>query len=372
MKGCIISRKTKKGEKRYYVIVDLPVAPGEKRKQKWSQAFTTEKEAEIALPNILLEVQNKNYLSSNHLLFSTVIQNYLAKCEGEVAKSTYKRYASCCKLIDTQLGGYPIRKIEPHFIQNFFAFLKERGYTPNTLQKYKAVLQQIFLYATELHIIPHSPIPKLKIHGRSHHTEFETWSSKELHDFLECVRGTPIFIPVLLAGTTGMRAGEVVGLKWKDVDLDNKTLRVQRSKTFDNSLKTPKTKASKRPIMLMEWVVEELKRYQLLQKAYRLQYGKTYVKSDFVCTHKNGKPLDTNYVAKTFPRKIQRYHFTPIRFHDLRHSFATIALTNGIHVKVIQEILGHSDIKVTLETYSHVLPVVHENSMAKITKAFSV
>lgn len=371
MKGCISCRKTKKGEKRYYVIVDLPTAPGEKRKQKWSKAFLSHKEATKALPNILLEVQASNYTSSQLLMFHTVIQNYLSKCEGELAKSTYKRYKSCCKLIDEELGLYPIKKLEPHMIHQFFERLKKKDYTPNTIQKYKAVLQQIILYATELRIIDHSPVPKLKVRGQSSNTEHETWSKTQLHDFLRCLKGEPIYIPVLLAGTTGMRCGEIVGLKWKDIDFETNTLRVMRSKTFDDSLKIPKTKASKRPIKLIDWVADELKKYQLSQKTNRIKYGKDYIKSDFVCTLENGKPLNTNYVTKTFPRKVAQHHFDKIRFHDLRHTFATIALANGIHPKVVQEILGHSNIKVTLDTYSHVLPVVHTDSMEKITKAFS-
>lgn len=180
-----------------------------------------------------------------------------------------------------------------------------------------------------------------------------------------------MYIPVLLAGTTGLRAGEICGLKWKDLDHENKTMRIQRAKDFDNTLKVPKTKASKRMIHLMDWVVEDLKKHQLSQKSKRLQFGKAYIKSDFVCTLDDGTPISTNYLTKTFPRKIKQHNFSKIRFHDLRHSFATISLANGVHPKVVQEILGHSNIQVTLSTYSHVIPVVHSESMSKITQAFS-
>lgn len=372
MKGCIVEKKNSKGKKKYHIVVDLPKKEGAKRKQKWFSSWNSYRDAENALPNILLEVRGYSYESSNNLPFKQVIEDYLISSENELAKSTYKRYTSCCNLIKEELGHIPIKKIEPCMIQDYFKLLKnKKKFSTATIQKHKSVLQQIFQYAIELRIIDHSPVPKLRIATNHAETEHDTWSSEQIRMFLNCVKGEPIYIPVLLAGTTGMREGEIVGLKWKDIDFQNNTLSVLRSKDFDNTLKVPKTKSSKRKIHLMDWVVEELKKHQTSQKSKRLKYGKKYVVSDFVCTLDNGKPLSTNYVTKTFPRKVTQNNFSKIRFHDLRHSFATISLANGIHAKVVQEILGHSSIQVTLNTYSHVIPTVHSESMDKLTKAFS-
>ncbi len=371
MKGCIYCRTSTKNKKLYYVVVDLPKPPNGKRRQKWSKGFLSRKDAEKALPFFLLSAQDSFKASYTKILFKTVVTNYLAKCEGEVARSTYKRYASCCKKINAHLGDYLIQNIEPHYIQDFFSSLKQEGYKATTLQKYSALLKQIFWYATELKIILQSPMPRLKIRTTHQTYEHHTWSATQYKAFLSCLKGQPLFVPVLLAGSTGMRCGEILALKWSDIDLEKHLVHVQRSKSFDNSLNVPKTKTSKRAIALIPFVVDALKSHALKQKANRLLFGENYFKSDFICTHANGKPLDTNYVAKTFPRKIKKYHFDVIRFHDLRHSFATIALENGIHAKVVQEILGHSDIKVTLNTYSHVLPTVHETSVDTIAKAFS-
>ena len=178
-------------------------------------------------------------------------------------------------------------------------------------------------------------------------------------------------MPTLLAAMTGMRAGEILALKWKDIDFDNNSLRVSKSKTFDDTLKSPKNKSSKRPINLMPAVVSALQEYKTVQKKNKLRYGIDYFKSDFICTLDNGKPMSTNYLTTTFKRKVKQYHFIQIRFHDLRHSFATISLTNGVHPKVVQEILGHSSIKVTMDTYSHVIPTMHQESMSKIEQAFN-
>lgn len=367
MKGSIIGRNTKNG-KRYYIVVDLPVAPGEKRKQKWIAAGTNKREAEKLLPKVLLKFQS--YTNNDHLLFQDVTHDYLYKAQHSLAKSTYKRYLSCSKILNQEFGKYPLVKITPYMISQFFKELQKKDYTPASIQKYKSVIKQIFLYAVELKIIDVSPVPKYTIKSSNSEDEHKTWTTQQIFDFLNHVKGQPIYLPVLLAASTGMRCGEIVGLKWKDINFTTNTIHVVRSKTFDDTLKSPKTKSSKRPIHLMDHVVAELKAYQLWQKKNRIKYGKDYHKSDFVCTLEDGTPLNTNYISKTFPRKVIKYKFEPIRFHDLRHSFATIALSNGIHAKVVQEILGHSSIKVTLDTYSHVIPTMHSDSMDKLNQAF--
>lgn len=375
MRGSIVERKNTKGKKIYYIVVDLPKVPGAKRKQKWFSSFnnnkwTTRKQAEADLPKILVQVQGASYMSHDKVVLAQVIDDYLFNNQSDLAKATYKRYLSCCKAIKDELGHVPIQKVQPQMIQEYFKKLRAKGLQPSTIQKHKVVLQQIFNYAITMQMIQYSPIPKMKIRSTSRTSEYETWSIEQIEEFLRHIKGEPLYIPVLLATKTGMRCGEILGLKWKDVDFDKKTLYVRRAKTFDNSLKTPKNDTSKRPIELMNDLVTELKAHQLSQKKKKLSLGKEYVKSDFICTLDDGTPIKTNYVSKTFPRKVKSLKFPKIRFHDLRHSFATIALANDIHPKVVQEILGHSDIKVTLQTYSHVIPTLHKDSIDKIEKIF--
>lgn len=367
MQGSIVSKNTKKG-KRYYIVIDLPVPPNSKRKQKWISAGTTKREAQNLLPKVLLKYQS--YTNNDDLLFKDIATDYLYNAEYNLSKSTYKRYASCSKAICDVFGAYTVSKINPYMISQYLKSLQTKNYTPSTIQKYKTVLTQIFNYAIDLKIIDVSPIPKYKITNRSYQKEHQTWSTQELNDFLLYIKSQPLYIPVLLSGTTGIRCGEVVALKWKDVDFEKGVLYIVRSKTYDNTLKSTKNKSSRRSIHLMDHVVNELKAHQLQQKKNRIKYGKDYMKTDFICTLENGTPMSTNYISKTFPRKIKQYNFNSIRFHDLRHSFATIALSNGIHAKIVQEILGHSNIKITLDTYSHVIPTIHSESMLKLEKAF--
>lgn len=376
MKGSIVQRKNAKGKKKYYIVVDLPRLPGEKRKQKWfsnnGQAWDSQKAAEQALPNILLKMQGSSYIQSDKLLLAKLIDDYLYRAENSLAKSTYKRYLSCCHRLKEELGTLPVQKIQPYTIENYFVKLQKEGLKPNTLKKHRMVVKQIFAYAKELNVVDSAPVPKLSISESSIGHEHETWNATELRQFLMETKHHPIYVPVLLAGTMGMRQGEIAGLKWKDIDFDKATLYIKRAKTYDDTFSKTKNKSSRRPVRIPSFVLEELKEHQLSQKKMKLLHGKDYYKSDFVCTLRDGTPLSTNYIAKTFPRKVKQHKFPTIRFHDLRHSFATIALSNGIHPKIVQEILGHSDIKITLQTYSHVIPVMHGDSMAKIEKMFAI
>lgn len=368
MKGSIVERETKNGKK-YYIVIDLPKGADGKRKQKWFSSYDTRKEAERDLPYKLIECEG--YKNSDDLLFKTLSNDYLMRVEQHIAKSTYKRYTSCIKLINSQIGNIKLKKVDPFIIQDYFQFLRNKGYAFATIQKHKAVLGQVYAYGIEMQLVKTSPIPKLKNSTRNQYEEKNVWNAEQVKMFLTAIEKELIYIPVVLASTTGMRQGEITGLKWSDIDFEKKILYVQRSKDFDGTLKSPKTNMSKRSIHLTDFCITALKNHNKQQKVNALKYGKDYIKSDFVCTMKKGKPMNNNYITKTFPRKVEQNHFERIRFHDLRHTFATICLTNGVHAKVVQEILGHSKIQVTLNTYSHVIPSVHEESMIKIGKAFN-
>ncbi len=359
------------GKTRYYIVVDLPRLKGQKRRQKWFPCGTSYREAEAMLPQILLDVQSKNYLSSKNVRFKDVAEDYLFKNQKRLSASTYKRYSSITEELKQTFGETPINSIEPYLVEQYFKTLIQRGLAPTTLSKYRVVLSQIFEFACELHVIKTIPIAKFKAKGNGTTYDFQVWSTNEIDQFLSAIYDTPLYMPVFLAAHTGMRLGEVLALKWSEVDFKNRQLTVRYSLALDNTLKTTKTKHSRRTIKLMASTLETLEKRKLLQKKNKLAYGNEYFKSDFVCTFDNGKPLSRNYVATTFPRKVKQLNFSKIRFHDLRHSFATIALSNGVNAKVVQEILGHSTIRTTLDIYSHVIPTMQEQSVDVLEKAFN-
>lgn len=369
MKGSI-AKKIVAGQTRYYVVVDLPRLKGEKRKQKWFPVGTSYRQAETELPKILLSIQSKHYLNSQNVRFSDVADDYLFNNQSRLAASTYKRYVGIVEKLKDYFGHYTMQEIEPYHVEQYTKSLIQMHLSSNTISKYRLVLGQICQYAQELKIIESIPIAKMK-RIRSDHYSFQVWSSEEAHEFLMHIKDTPLYMPVFIAIHTGMRLGEVLALRWSEIDLANHQLTVRYSLDVNGNVKTTKTKQSRRTIKLIPAVVAELQDCKHQQKLNKLKLGNAYHKNNFVCTFEDGKPLSRNYVSITFRRKVKQYKFPVIRFHDLRHSFATIALSNNVHTKVVQEILGHASSRTTLDVYSHVIPTMQEQSIEMLTQAFN-
>lgn len=369
MKGSIV-KKNVAGKNRYYVVVDLPHPKGAKRKQKWFPVGTSYRAAENALPQILLEVKSKNYLSSQTVQFKNIAEDYLFNNQNRLAASTYKRYAGITKDLIEHFGDYTMQELEPYHMEQYTKSLIQKGLSGNTITKYRLVYHLICEYAQELKIIKSIPLAKLKHGGNREDYTFQVWDNAEATAFLQHIEGSPLYMPVFIAIHTGMRLGEILALKWSEIDLKNGQLTVRYSVDVNGKLKTTKTKQSRRTIKLIPSMIARLKEHKHDQKLNRLAMGNDYFKSDFVCTFQDGRPISRNYVSTTFRRKVHQYQFPVIRFHDLRHSFATIALSNNVHVKVVQEILGHASSRTTLDVYSHVIPTMQTQSLELLTKAF--
>jgi integrase len=178
----------------------------------------------------------------------------------------------------------------------------------------------------------------------------------------------------VLAVTAGLRVGELLGLKWEDVDLDTVTLRVRRTKSQARTGPTftaPKN-GKGRSIRLTQRGVEALKAHKAAQNAERLKAGNLWRDNDLVfCTH-IGKPLDfRNLATASFKPLLEKAGLPDIRFHDLRHTCATLLLSRGHHPKLVQELLGHASVAITLDRYSHVLPGMGDQTAAAMEAALS-
>jgi integrase len=209
--------------------------------------------------------------------------------------------------------------------------------------------------------------------------EMRTWSAPELASFLDQLRGDPLHAPILLAATTGMRRGEVLGLRWRDTDLDagrvavRQTLAAVRDVDGDRGRHVlvfgePKTAKSRRTVPLPAQTVAVLRAHRKAQAAERLLAGADYGDQDLVFAEPDGAPIHPDKFRKRFEVRIGRSGLPPIRFHDLRHTYATLALRAGVHPKVVAEVLGHANISITLDTYSHAIPAMQESAAATVAR----
>jgi integrase len=209
--------------------------------------------------------------------------------------------------------------------------------------------------------------------------EMRTWSAPELASFLDQLRGDPLHAPILLAATTGMRRGEVLGLRWRDTDLDAGRVAVRQTlaavRDVDGQVGRhllvfgePKTAKGRRTVPLPPQTVATLREHRRRQLAERLAVGPDYSDQDLVFAEPDGTPIHPDKFRKRFEVRIGRSGLTPIRFHDLRHTYATLALRAGVHPKVVAEFLGHANISITLDTYSHAIPAMQESAAATVAR----
>jgi integrase len=203
----------------------------------------------------------------------------------------------------------------------------------------------------------------------------KVWTPEEAEAFLASTREHPAHALYVLALTTGMRQGELLGLKWADVDLGAGVLAVRRTLQRQRGrglvFEEPKTAKSRRSIRLSQRAIAALRAHHDRQAFDRRAAGGEWQDQDLVFCDATGGPLDPSYQTATFKRATAVAGLSTIRFHDMRHTAATILLSRGVYVKLVSELLGHATIVLTLDTYSHLIPAMHGDAAAAMDAVFS-
>lgn len=235
---------------------------------------------------------------------------------------------------------------------------------PSLIKKTFEIIRNSLEHAVDFEMIPKNPAKKVKL-PKSNIKEMNIWDENEVNCFLEVAKKDQIYIVFILGLTTGMRQGEILGLRWKDVDLEKGLINIKQTLSHDGKtfLSGAKTKSSLRTINLPLATINHLKRRKRIISKEKLSFGPEYQDFDLIACTQHGKPLNPANVRRSFNRLINLADVPIIRFHDLRHTHATLLLSKGVNVKVVSKRLGHSDIKVTLDTYSHVLPTMQEEAV---------
>jgi len=197
----------------------------------------------------------------------------------------------------------------------------------------------------------------------------QTWTKEQLKAFLEAVADDRLSALWYTIAFTGMRRGEALGLRWRDVDLENSRLSVRRALIPINRevvVSEPKTAKGRRVVALDPSTIEVLKAQAARQLNEQDEWDEAWIDSGLVFTAENGGPLDPESISRYWRQAVKKSMLPPIRLHDLRHTHATLALQAGIHPKVVSERLGHATVSITLDTYSHAIPAMQEEAAALI------
>jgi integrase len=282
-------------------------------------------------------------------------------------ETTWHSYGHAIKRVDQSVGQVPLQSLTTLQLEKFYADLVEAGgkrragLAPKSVRNTHVVLRKALADAERLGLVARNVASSARA-PTARRPEFATWSSDDLRAFFAAVRDDRLYASFVLLATTGMRRGEVLGLRWRDVDLDGAQLAVvQTLSTVGQAtiVAPPKTQRSRRTIFLDSQTVAVLKEQRRHQRSEQLAAGPAWDASDdLVFRDELGEPMHPDWFSREFNRLIRSTGVPRIRLHDLRHTYATLALKTGVHPKVVSERLGHATVGITLDLYSHVTPAI--------------
>ncbi len=354
---------------RYYAVLNYRNAGGQ-RKTKWISLGLPEKgnkrkaEAELARLRAEFEPPKEVGDLSSDMLFADYLLDWLEIAKGRLAVATYSSYAA---MIKKPVGPYfrqrnlTLRELEARHLQMFYSEML-RKVKPNTVIHYHAIIHSALKYAVKTDMLVQNVADKV---DRPKKNSFQPvfLSAEEMQKMFEALRGTKLELPVLVAAFYGFRRGEVLGLKWDAIDFERGTISVIRTvttitldgKQTEIEQQSAKTKSSLRTLPLIGSFREYFLQVKDAQELNKQVCGNCYNHEydGFVFVDELGERMRANYLTSAFPKFLESHGLRRMRFHDLRHSCASLLLANGVPLKHIQEWLGHSDFTTTANIYAH-------------------
>jgi integrase len=338
-----------------------------RRRQKWHGGFKTRREAEVARAKVVNEIHTGSYVLPQHTtLAEWVNDSWLPTSASRLKPTTYHSYRRNMEIhVLPTLGTKPLQQLTPPMLNALYARLgsDDNGRGPlsaKTIRYVHTIIHKALEDALDAGQVSRNVATRAKPPRPTRRTTggIRSWDSRELAQFLSHVRGTRLEAVWRLAAMTGMRRGEILGLRWSDVDLGAARLSVRHAVVavaYEVIASTPKSHHA-RVIDLDLETVDLLRAHRSGQKDERDEWGTDYQDHDLVVAKENGEPIHPHTFSQSFERLVERAGLRRIRLHDLRHTHATLALMAGVPVKVVTERLGHESPAFTLKQYAHVLP----------------
>ena len=347
-------------------------SPSSSRLRLFESIRGSKSQAQRRLHELLLSVEQNAYVKPTRLTVAEFLEEWLQDyAKSNTAPRTYERYEEIVRVhLTPALGSIPLSDLQPQHIQKYYSQALESGRRDGkgglsalTVHKHHRVLYESLKYGVRQGILVRNPAEAVtQPHGQS--KELAMVGANPVQLILEASKETPYYALFFTKAYTGLRRGELVGLRWGDIDLEKATLSVvqtlQQLRNGEYILREPKSKRSRRQIALSPSLVIMLWDHRMKQEQARRLLGKTLAHTDLVFSHADGRPFRPNSVTRALQVIAESVGLKGVRLHDLRHAHATILLQQGVHPKIVQERLGHSSVATTLDIYSHVLPGLQE------------
>ncbi len=351
----------------FYMVLSYPDVSG-KRKTKWIPTGLPVKGNKKKAEKLLMETRRSFEPEckpvEDDMLFSDFMLQWLEIVKPTIAITTYSSYSNMVKSVIAPYfreRGITLSQLRPTDIQTFYMEQLKRV-KPNSVIHYHANIHKALKYAVKIDLLNSNPADKVE---RPKKNPFvgSFYDSDEMAKLFDAAKGSRIEIPILLSAFYGLRRSEVLGLKWSAIDFQNNTITIKHTVTSCNlngkhvqiAQDTTKTKSSRRTLPLVPVFREKLLEVKAYQEECRRLCGKCYNKQylGYICVDEMGDLISPHYLTSAFPKLLEKNGLRRIRFHDLRHSCASLLLANGAQMKDIQEWLGHSDFSTTANIYAH-------------------
>ena len=355
----------------YYIVLSYKDAAG-KRKTKWEATGLSVKRNKKKAEALLLE-RRRNFMVptapaeirlDDDILFSDFMLKWLEVTKSTIQITTYASYQGMVERVIVpyfRKRGIKLVDLKATDLQDFYTKQLERV-KANSVIHYHANIHKALKYAVKLDLISSNPADKIE-RPKKERFMANFYDADEVNRLFEISKGTKLEIPILFGAFYGMRRSETLGMKWDAIDFERDTITIRHTLTtvaLDGKRITvaedrTKNKSSMRTLPLVPFVKERLLELKAEQEENRRLCGRSYVKdyTGYVCINEIGDIIKPNYVSCGFPKLLEEHGLRRVRYHDLRHSCASLLLANGVPMKQIQEWLGHSDFSTTANIYAH-------------------
>ena len=391
-----------------YVVFDFKDHSG-KRKRKWVNTELSEKcskkslkdavsaivedfEKSISDGSIAIQAKANAPLAiptdenASSQLLADFFTDWLTYIKSNIARTTHTSYRKAAdrymEYINENYPGLSLGQVNHNHIQNYLNYKLDNGCKGSSVRAYYLALHSAFSYAVKMELIPKHPMDKLTVPRAERH-EATFYNASELNDLFKVFEGDKLELVVHIAAYYGLRRCEILGLRWEAIDFKNKTITIQRKIVSDYDengdmqlyVETRlKTNSTRRTLPLIPHIEKMLLEKKELERHYRKICGDTYDTEfdGFICRDNYGKMISPGNVTQHFNYVVKKNGLKHLRFHDLRHSCASLLLANDVPMKAIQEWLGHSNFSITANLYSHLEYNAKVTSAETIAKALDI
>jgi integrase len=351
------------------IVIDVRDPQTGERKRKWHSFAGTKRQAQVRCAELIAELQRGSYLEPAKTTVAAFLDHWLHYKENQISPRALEAYQEVTRNVALAIGNVVLPKLQPAIIAKMYADALKR-LSPASVVMMHRLLSAALKQAVKWQLLSSNPCLAVAP-PRVERKQMRVLDADGAAALIEAARPRAMFMPVLLGVLCGLRRGEAAALKWGAVDLEAAQLRIVASAEQTSQgvrLKPPKSGRS-RAVALPALVMEELRQHRLKQAQELLKLGIRQSDDSYVCLQPSYEPWPPRNLSSAFIKFIKSTGLPRVRLHDLRHSHATHLLAANIHPKIVQERLGHANIAITMDLYTHVMPGMQDEAASRVDAA---